>query len=149
MINSMRIIRNILNILLGVHLFGVANLIFWISLLGLVAAPHTSISGTLQNYWIPLTNILFAPFFIYSSINFFRKTEKKYKYALVLLLIYWAHMQLFRFFFIADNKLEKADFSNLLLFIGPFVVVYLTKLINEGVQKSSNSPLTSAPPSSE
>ena len=137
----MKWLRTLLNILLGIYFFGIANFIFWLSVLGLFIVPHTSIPGTIENLWLPLTNVLFAPFFVYSSINFFRKTEKKYKYTLVLLLIYWIHMQLFRFFFITSNSLEKADFSNLLLFMGPFVIVYLTKLINDRVQNIfSSSP---------
>jgi len=111
-----------LNILLGIYFFGIANFLFWFSILTLFM---------LDKSWTLITNMLFAPFFIYGSINFFRKSENKYKYNLILLLIFWLHTQVFRFFFIANKTLEKADLSNFLIFVFSFVLVYLTKSLSK------------------
>ena len=127
---AMKKLVTFLNILLGIYFFGIANFLFWLSILAIFVSAFAK-PELLQNPWLLITNMLFAPFFIYGSINYFRKNENKYNYNLILLSIFWLHTQIFRFFFITNNMLEKADLSNFLLFIVSFAVVYLTRSLSK------------------
>ncbi|MFA4830701.1 MAG: hypothetical protein WC862_02380 [Patescibacteria group bacterium] len=129
----MKKIVAILNVIVALYFFALANLLFWISFLVLsvgiffkseLQLPKESVLNSM------IDMILFAPFLIYGSIMFFRKTESKYSYGLILLFIIWAESQIYRFFFVTGIKLETTDFKNLVFFGVPFLVVYLTKYLD-------------------
>lgn len=94
--------------------------------LGIFGEPESS-----KNIWLVLINVLFALFFVYGSIIFFRKNDNKYKYALTLISIFWLQTQATRFFFISKNGLEKDDVQNFISFAVVFSFVYLTKYLNK------------------
>lgn len=119
----------VLNVIIALYFFALANLYFWGSFLGLFAGAFAK-PELLKNPWTFFVNMLLAPFLIYGTIMFFRKTEKKYTYGLILLLIIFLETQIYRFFFVTGNKLEMTDLSNLAFFGTPFLVVYLTKYLN-------------------
>lgn len=119
----------LLNVTIALYFFALANFFFWSSFLGLFVAAFTK-PELLENSWMFFVNILLAPFLIYGTIMFFRKTEKKYAYGLILLLIIWLEASVYRFFFVTKNKLEITDFSNLAFFGVPFLIIYLTKYLN-------------------
>lgn len=119
----------VLNVIIALYFFALANLYFWGSFLGLFAGTFTK-PELLKNSWAIFVNMLLAPFLIYGALMFFRKTEKKYAYGLILLLIIFLETQIYRFFFVTENKLEMTDLSNLAFFGVPFLVVYLTKYLN-------------------
>jgi hypothetical protein len=119
----------VLNVITALYFFALANLYFWGSFLGLFAGAFAK-PELLKNPWTFFVNMLLAPFLIYGAIMFFRKTEKKYTYGLILLLVILLETQIYRFFFVTENKLEITDLSNLAFFGIPFLVVYLTKYLN-------------------
>jgi len=119
-----------LNILLALYFFILANFLFWVSIMALFFGAFVK-QELLTNPWTLLINILLAPFLIYGAITFFRKSESKYKYCLIILFIIWAETQIYRFFFVTDKRLEKVDLSNLLFFGIPFAIIYLTKYLNK------------------
>lgn len=126
----MKTVVLILNIITALYFFLLANFFFWGSILAIFVGVFAK-EELLKNPWLLIVNILFAPFFIYGAVTFFRKTESKYKYGLVVLLIFWLQTQIFRFFFITNNTLEKTDLSNLLFFIVPMGIIYLTQTLNK------------------
>jgi ACR3 family arsenite efflux pump ArsB len=119
----------VLNVIIALYFFALANLYFWGSFLGLLAGAFAK-PELLKNPWTFFTNMLFAPFLIYGAIMFFRKTDKQYIYGLILLLIILIETQIYRFFFVTENRLEMTDLSNLAFFGIPFLIVYLTKYLN-------------------
>jgi hypothetical protein len=124
----MKTLLFVINIIIAIYLFLMANFLFWgsiIALFAMIAKPSLSLSP-----WLIILNMLLAPFFIYGTIIFFRKVSVKYNYGIILLLIVWLETQVSRFFFITHNKLEKTDLSNLLFFGIPFLIIYLTKRIS-------------------
>ena len=118
-----------LNVIIALYFFALANLYFWGSLLGFFGLAFAK-PELLKNPWTFIINILLAPFLIYGAIIFFRKTENKYNYGLVLLFLILAETQIYRFFFVTNNKLEMTDLTNLAFFGVPILVVYLTKYLN-------------------
>jgi|GEM_PF-1589397 len=89
----------VLNVIIALYFFALANLYFWGSFLGLFAGVFAK-PEILKNPWTFFVNMLLAPFLIYGTIMFFRKTEKKYAYGLILLLIILLETQIYRFFFV-------------------------------------------------
>ena len=125
----MKKIISALNIIIAVYFFGLANFLFWVSALGLFTGVLIK-SELLKDSWTFVVNMLLAPFLIYGTIIFFRKTKNKYSYGLILLFLIWAETQIHRFFFITENKLEMTDLLNLAFFGVPFMIIYLTKYLN-------------------
>ena len=119
----------VLNVIIALYFFALANFYFWGSFLGLFAGAFAK-PELLKNPWTFFVNMLLAPFLIYGAIMFFRKTEKKYAYGLILLFVIFLETLIYRFFFITENRLEITDLSNLAFFGIPFLVVYLTKYLN-------------------
>ena len=119
----------VLNVIIALYFFALANLYFWGSFLGLFAGAFAK-PELLKNPWTFFVNMLLAPFLIYGAIMFFRKTESKYAYGLILLFLIWIETQIYRFFFVTENRLEMTDLSNLAFFGAPFLIVYLTKYLN-------------------
>ena len=119
----------VLNVIIALYFFALANLYFWGSFLGLFAGAFAK-PELLKNPWTFAINMLFAPFLIYGTIMFFRKTESKYTYGLILLFLIWAETLVYRFFFVTENRLEMTDLLNLAFFGIPFLIVYLTKFLN-------------------
>ena len=126
----MKKLVTILNVVIALYFFAVANFFFWGSFLalffGVFAKPEL-----LKNPWTFFVNMLLAPFLIYGTIIFFRRTESKYKYGLVLLLIIWLETQIYRFLFVTQRKLELTDLSNFAFFVAPFLVIYLAQRLNK------------------
>lgn len=132
---SMKIVVIIFNTIIALYFFLLANFFFWTSVLALFVSAFAR-QEPLRNPWLLFVNMLFAPFFIYGAVTFFRKTESKYRYGLVVLLIFWIQMQIFRFFFITNKTLENTDFSNFLFFAVSMGVILLTqKLSNKYFSK--------------
>ncbi|TSC54266.1 MAG: hypothetical protein LiPW31_189 [Microgenomates group bacterium LiPW_31] len=125
----MRKLVVVLNIIIALYFFALANFLFWVSVLAIFFGAFIK-QELLTNPLLLFINMLFAPFLIYGTITFFRKTESKYNYGLVLLFIIWAGTQINRFFFVTNNKLEMVDLSNLLFFGIPFSIIYLTRYLN-------------------
>lgn len=119
-----------LNIIIALYFFALANFLFWVSVLAIFFGAFVK-QELLTNPFLLLINMLVAPFFIYGTIAFFRKPEKKYNYGLILLFILWTETQIYRFFFITNHTLEMVDLSNLFFFGIPFAVIYLTKYLNK------------------
>lgn len=124
-----------LNVVIALYFFALANFFFWSSFLGFFFGVFAK-PELLKNPWPFLVNILLAPFLIYGTIMFFRKTEKKYAYGLILLLIIWLETQIYRFVFVANQKLELTDLLNFAFFVVPFLIIYLTRRLNKKVEKS-------------
>jgi hypothetical protein len=125
----------ILNVIIALYFFVFANIYFWGSFLALFTGAVANKPEILKNAWMFVINILIAPFLIYGSIIFFRKTERKYTYGLILLSLIWAGTQICRFFFITNHKLEKADLTNSAFFGISILLVYLTKYLNRKSQQ--------------
>lgn len=126
----MKTIVLLFNVIIAIYLFLFANILFWGSILAVFAGVFIK-HELMQNPWLLIINIFFAPFFVYVAVTFFRKTEIKYKYGLSLLIIFWLQTQIFRFFFVTNKTLEKTDLSNLIFFIVPIGIVYLTKNLSK------------------
>lgn len=125
----MKLLVTTLNVLIALYFFILANFFFWGSILAMFMGVFTN-QELLKTPWLLFTNILFAPFFIYGIVMFFRKTKTKYKYGLVLLLVFWLQTQVIRFLFITGNRLENADLSNLLLAAIPAGIIYLSQALD-------------------
>lgn len=123
-----------INIIIAVYFFVLANLYFWGSILGLFGEVFNKKD---VNLWPFITNIIFAPFLIYGSIMFFRKTKGKYLYGLIILGVIWVEAQAYRLFFVTQGKLEQTDLSNVLFFGIPFIVVLFTKYFDKKLLRNS------------
>lgn len=128
----MKKIITAINIIIAIYFFGLANLFFLGSILGSFGELFSKKD---INLWPFIINIIFAPFLIYGSIMFFRKTKAKYLYGLIVLGIIWVESQAYRFFFVTQGKLEKTDLSNILFFGIPFFVILFTQYIDKKVMK--------------
>ena len=124
-----------INIIIAIYFFVLANLFFWGYFLVLLGVAFGG-KGSLEILWSSVIEMILAPFLIYGSIIFFRKTKRKYLYGLVILGIIWIESFVYRLLFVTHGKLEKTDLSNILFFGIPFIVIvfaqYLDKKISEG-----------------
>ncbi|OFW53671.1 MAG: hypothetical protein A2163_08465 [Actinobacteria bacterium RBG_13_35_12] len=143
----MKKIITAINIIIAIYLFGLANLFFWGSVLGLFGVL---MGGKDINLWPLIINVIFAPFIIYGSIMFFRKTKAKYLYGLIILGIIWLEFQAYRLFFVTQGRLDKTDLSNILFFGIPFLIIlfaqYLDRRITNqekinGIDKTISIPI--------
>lgn len=126
----MRILVTILNIVISIYFFVLANFYFW----GGVLVFFATIFGKLEESkdpFVSLILLLFTPFLITACIFFLRKSSTKYVLGLVLLLIMFLEGEIYRFFFVTHGKLESTELSNLAFFGIPFAVIYLTKLLDK------------------
>lgn len=126
----------VLNIIIAIYFFVMANFLFWGSMLALFYTLFTK--PELQKNLVSLfINILIAPFLIYVAILFFQKAHNKYTYGMILLVIIWLEMQIYRFLFVTYNRLELTDLFNLLFFALPLALVYLTKFLDQKLVSKS------------
>lgn len=118
-----------LNAVIAVYFFVLANLFFWGELLVLLGSMSAEKESSGNLLWSFAINIILAPFLIYGTIIFFRKTKTKYIYGLILLGIIWTETQLYRLFYVTQGKLEIVDLENLLFFGIPFGIILLSRCL--------------------
>lgn len=116
-----------LNAVIAVYFFILANIFFWGELLVLLGSMSAEKESSGNPLWSFAINIILAPFLIYGTIIFFRKTKTKYIYGLILLGIIWTEIQLYRLSYVTHGKLEIADLKNLLFFGIPFGIILLSR----------------------
>lgn len=124
------IIVVILNIVIALYFFLLANFLLWASILVIFVGTFAK-QELLKNPLAFIINVLLAPFLIGAAIVFFRKSVNKYKYGLAILVFILLETQIYRFFFVTNNRLEWTDFSNLLFYGIPAGVIYLTKYLDQ------------------
>lgn len=126
----MRTVAVVLNIVIALYFFLLANFLFWASVLAIFVGAFAK-QELLKNPYTFIINMLLAPFLIGASIMFFRKSVNKYKYGIAFLVIIILETQVYRFFFVTNNRLEWTDFSNLLFYGIPIGVIFLAKYLDQ------------------
>jgi hypothetical protein len=119
----------ILNVIVGVYLFIVANILFWGGILNVFAflADSSRFPFGPWEFVSFLLNILWAILLVVGTILFFLKGKKKYNYGLVVLGIIWLETLIYRLFHITHFRLEMTDLYNTLFFGIPFVLILLAR----------------------
>jgi hypothetical protein len=120
----------ILNSVIAVYFFLLANFVLWASVLAIFIGAFAK-QELLENPYFVIKNILLSPFLMYAAIIFFRKPPSKYTYGIVMMLIMVIETTVYRYFFITNNKLEGADLTNLLFFGIPLGVILFTKYLEK------------------
>ena len=127
----MKKIITVINFIIAIWFLFLALMCFLAGVAGLII-PNEELSG---NRWILFIDLIFAPFLIYGSILFFTGKKNKYLYGLIILGVIWFQSQIYRLFFITHGRLEGVDFSNILFFGIPFIVILFNKYLDD---KSTN-----------
>lgn len=132
----MRVILRITSIIYGLYFFLLANFFFWTSVLAFLVfiGQRTNFPGIFI-----IVNLILGPIYVYISILFFMNNKKKYKWALIFLVIHLVITELSRSYM--NFKLEYTDFKNLLFFGIPFLIVLITRIIeNKSFSKNVAVP---------
>lgn len=131
----MRNIAKVLDILIALYFFIIANIFFWGSFLGLFIAIFAK-PELAKNPFPFFLNLILGPFLMLGAVLFFRKNHSKYVYGLCLLGFMLFQAQIYRFFFITNKTLQSADFTNLLFFGIPMLIIFLTKILSKKYKNS-------------
>jgi hypothetical protein len=117
----------LLNWVIALYFFLLANFYFWGHIFALIVSfskPESS------RTFFSLFNIIMSPFLMWGAITFLRKSRNKYNYGLVIIALIFIISEVYRFFFVTNYQLEKADLTNLLFDGIPFLAIYLTKYLD-------------------
>ena len=127
----MKRIITVVNIIVAIYFFVLANLFFWLSFFlfpNLIETP----------YQLPV-NIIFAMFLMGGAVIFFTKTREKYLYGIIILSIIWLEISFF-----ITQKFGELNISTILflgIFFGiPLIVLFLNRYLEEKLSKQISIP---------
>jgi hypothetical protein len=73
-----------------------------------------------------------GPLYLLACVVFFKRSKKRYIIGLSFLLLDWLESTFGRLLFVTNFRLEKTDFTNLLFFGIPFIVLLISLYFDKG-----------------
>lgn len=127
--------NKLINAVIIIYFFLLGILLLLGSLVGLLVKFTAKAPDAYLHLYPFLKNIVVSPFVFYMMIMFWKRHPKRILYSIYILGFMMIETQIYRYFFVTDNQLDKTDLSNLLFFGIPLSFIYLSKYTNKDLMK--------------
>ena len=131
----MKIFITFSNVIIAIYFFLLANFYFWFSAFAMfvIAFRSQMFQNPLTYFYDMLFQFFLAFFIIYGSVMFFRKTEKKYSYGLVVLFLALIEKLIFFSFLFTKGDLKMASLQYMVMLGVPFFYIFLLKRLSQKI----------------